>query len=118
MVRASLRIDATFDEAVPALAVEVTTIRDSDHWRTAGSVDKALAGLEEIVTRDRLGTFEIAVHGTARLARLSPRLPLALRDMVRRGQHAFHPAEDDPFESKAFCSSLGSALGRTSFARA
>ncbi len=33
-----LRVDATFDETAPALAVEVTTIRDPIHWKTAGSL--------------------------------------------------------------------------------
>jgi hypothetical protein len=87
--RSGLRVDFTYDECAPAVALEVTGIHAPQDRQLWGEIDKRLEPqLMRLAVVEKLGTWLIVLDATANVRRLLAEVP----DLMRSGL-SFRPGE-------------------------
>jgi hypothetical protein len=90
----SLRVDFTYDAAVPPVAMEITALVDPDVSELYAELLKFEARLREIVRSEGLGAWLVGVRVGASLRDLRrPLVDLLRRHRGRRGIVLFHPGK-------------------------
>ena len=85
-----LKVDFTYDAAVPPVAMEITALVDRDVRELGAGLLKFEAELREIVRSEDLGAWLLGVHVGARVSRLrQPLVDLLRRHGSRRGVALF-----------------------------